>query len=129
MSSMVLTRVVKRSIYSNRTVTVKCWPASFIFHAIAYLLNIVIWLSECTFLQHMTSYNYIHRVYGYCISMLYTQRPSLHIIHVIHSIHVQLCMIFCLRCCVACWMFLLERVFSSVLLNVQARCRWELYMQ
>ena len=129
---MVFTHVIKRSIYSNRTVTVKCWLASFIFHAIAYLLNIVIWLSECTFLQHMSSYNYIHRVYDYYISMLHTiQRPSLHIIHVIHSIHVQLCTIFCLllhmKLCCLLSAFIREGFLIS---SVECpRCCWELYMQ
>ena len=38
---------------------------SFNFHTIAYLPSIFIWLSQCAFLQHMTSYKY--RVYGYYI--------------------------------------------------------------
>ena len=34
---MIFIHVVKRSIYSNRTVTVKCCLASFNFYAIAHL--------------------------------------------------------------------------------------------
>ena len=128
---MIFTQVVKRSIYSNRTVTIKRWLASFNFYAIAYLLSIFIWLSECTFyniwLAITISIEYITTIYSnICmaissyIACLYRDHP--HIIHVIHSIHVQLCMIF-VYCytwsCVACWVLLLERAFSSVLLNVQ----------
>ena len=58
---------------------------------------------------------------SYIACMLINRNHS-HIIHVIHSIHVQFCMTF-VYCytwsCVAFWVLLLKRTFSSVLLNVQ----------
>ena len=133
---MVFTHVVKRSIYSNWTVTVKCWLASFNnFHAIAYLLIIFIWLLECTLLKYTTSYNYIHRVYIWLpyIAILIAITETIHIviIHVIHSILVQLCVIFCLLfhmklCCFLS--ALLERALSINAVECP-RCCWELYMQ
>ena len=110
------------------------------FHTIAYLLSIFIWLLECTLLKYTTSYNCIHRVYGYHYSYInsylyciatYTETIRIAIIHVIHNILVQLCVIFCLlfHMKLSCLLSaLLERVLSINAVECP-RCCWELYMQ
>ena len=77
------------------------------------------------------SYNYIHKVYGYysyITSYLYwyLHTETIHISFMWYTAFMYSCTWYFVYCytwsCGACWVLLLERAFSSVLLNVQESC-------
>ena len=131
---MVFTHIVK-----DRYTLIEQSPrlARFNSHAIAYLLGIFIWVSKCTFLQHMTIQLAItiSTKYMAIIAILlaiyidtYIQRPSTYHSCDKYSIHVQLCMIFCLLLYMKLWCLLSASTREGFFIS-SVECPRELYMQ